>query len=400
MNVRIEQSKAAGAVAAPPSKSLSHRHIICAALSEGISVVSNVSYSADINATLECIRALGATAKVDGDRVTIEGSKGPVTEPVIFNCNESGSTMRFFMGIAMLFGCDSYFYGSETLRNRPMDIYEDICKKQGIIFEKEADRIHVKGKLSPGRFVLKGNVSSQFITGLLFALPLLKADSVIELLPPVESRSYINLTLQSLNKFGVVAEWINDNELSVKGNQYYQSGDVRVEGDYSNAAFLEAFNVLGGNVTVSDLEANSLQGDRVYRDFFPALKGGKATIDISDCPDLGPVLFSVAAACHGGVFTGTKRLKIKESDRGAVMCEELAKFGIETACDENRIEIGSGLKAPTQCISGANDHRIVMSMALLLSLTGGEIEGAEAVRKSYPDFFERISELGISVTKI
>lgn len=401
MNVTIKKSKAKGCVSAPPSKSISHRYIICGALSSGKSIISNLSYSEDISATIDCIKACGAQAKVNGSTVSIEGiSKERLPETINFMCRESGSTMRFFMGVAMMFGCDSYFYGSETLRNRPMGIYEDICREQGILFEKEPDRIHVCGKLKAGDFDIKGNVSSQFITGLLFTLPMLEGDSVINLIPPVESRSYINLTLQALKHFGVTVKWQDENTLVIPGNQTYNPMDITVEGDYSNAAFLDGFNTIGGEVTVKGLEKDSLQGDRVYKELYPKLMAGKAEIDISDCPDLGPVLFALAAANHGGVFTGTKRLKIKESDRGAVMCTELAKFGIESVYEDNRIEIkASKLKAPVEPVSGANDHRIVMAFSLLLSLVGGGIEGAQAVRKSFPDFFERISELGIEVEK-
>lgn len=401
MIVNVKKSTAAGIVTAPPSKSISHRYIICGALAEGKSIISNLSYSEDIRATIDCIKACGAEAEADGSTVTIDGiSKDKLPDTINFMCRESGSTMRFFMGVAMLFGCDSYFYGSETLRNRPMGIYEDICREQNILFEKEADRIHINGKLKAGNFKIPGNISSQFITGLLFTLPMLSGDSVIELLPPVESRSYINLTLQSLKAFGVNVEWKNDTTLVIPGNQKYQPKDIAVEGDYSNAAFLDGFNTIGGNVTVTGLSEDSLQGDRVYKELYPKLMAGKAEIDLSDCPDLGPVLFVVAAANHGGIFTGTKRLKIKESDRGVVMCTELAKFGIKSVYEDNRIEIiASELKAPTEPVCGTNDHRIVMAFSLLLCLVGGSISEAEAVRKSYPDFFERISELGIEVEK-
>ena len=186
--------------------------------------------------------------------------------------------------------------------------------------------------------------------------------------------------------------------LYVKGNREYKPKTIEVEGDYSNAAFLDAFNYLGGNVQVTGLKETSLQGDKVYKEYFEKLKKENATLDISDCPDLGPVLMALAAALNGAKFIGTKRLKIKESDRGSVMCEELSKFGIKSKIYENEIEIIKGeLKAPTEVLSGHNDHRIVMSLSLLLSKTGGKIDEAEAVRKSYPGFFEDIKKLGIEV---
>lgn len=410
MNLYIERSAARGTVTAPPSKSMAHRHIICAALADGKSTVRNVDLSQDIAATLDCIRALGAKAEVEGDRVTIEGAGGALRKEDFhektgagitdFRCRESGSTMRFFMALAMLSERPSRFFGSETLRSRPFGIYEDICGKNGITFKRAEDHIYIEGGLKSGEYELAGNVSSQFITGLMFVLPLLQGDSTIRLIPPVESRSYIMLTVSALAKAGVEVIEKSGTEYLIPGGQQYKPVDITVEGDYSNAAFLDAFNYIGGDVKVDGLDADSLQGDRVYKEYFEALKEGPAELDISDCPDLGPVLFAAAAANKGGYFTGTKRLKIKESDRGRVMCEELAAFGIETEQKENSIRIGCGLKAPKCPVHGHNDHRIVMSMALLLSLTGGTLEGAEAVSKSYPGFFEDIGSLGVKIRRM
>lgn len=402
MQITINKSTARGAIYAPPSKSLAHRYIICAALAEGESTITNVDFSEDIKATIDCVRVFGAGVEVFDKSVRITGVGGTVDKAsLVFPCRESGSTMRFFMGLAMYFGVPSSFYGSETLRKRPFSIYEDLCRENGLEFLKREDHIFVHGRLSAGEFKIAGNVSSQFITGLLFILPLLERDSKITLIPPVESRSYLNLTIQAMLDFGVSVEWISDNELLIKGGQSYKNtpaGGLSVEGDYSNAAFLDALTCIGGAVDVLGLNAGSLQGDRVYKEYFAALRQGPAELDISDCPDLGPVLFSVAAACEGGIFTGTRRLKIKESDRGEVMCSELAKFGVRSRLEENRIEIyKAGLTAPSEMLSGHNDHRIVMSLSLLLTLTGGALDGAEAVRKSYPGFFEDIRRLGIDV---
>ncbi len=399
MDIKIDRSVARGRITAPPSKSMAHRHIICAALAAGKSIIRNVDLSQDIAATIDCIKALGAKAEIEGNTVTVTGEgvgvyQGP--EPVDFYCRESGSTMRFFMAIAMLTGKPSRFFGSPTLLSRPFGIYEDICRERGIIFEKKDDHIYVEGRLKPGEYTLPGNVSSQFITGLLFALPFLEGDSMIRLLPPVESGSYVDLTISALRLAGVEIEKANSTTLVVRGGQKCSSVDAAVEGDYSNAAFLEAFNTIGGEVEVEGLDPGSLQGDRVYRGFFEELKNGCPDIDISDCPDLGPVLFAVAAANNGGHFSGTARLKIKESNRGQVMCEELSRFGIEATAGENDIVIRAGkLSKPSEPVLGHNDHRIVMSMALLLSRTGGVLSGAEAVRKSYPGFFNDIASLGI-----
>lgn len=408
MNVTIEKSVAAGTVTAPPSKSLAHRYIICAALSNGKSVISNIDFSEDIKATLDCIKALGVKVSATSDSVTIESDGAAAimeyasaqTDGIKFICRESGSTMRFFMGISMILNSPCYFYGSDTLRKRPFSIYETICGEQNIDFAREEDHIYVNGILQSGEYKIPGNISSQFVTGLLFVLPLLETDSKIVLTDGVESKSYIDLTLQALKYFGVNVSWESENVLMIPGGQIYKSGDIAVEGDCSNAAFLEAFNTCGGNVKVLGVNPETLQGDRVYLELFASLMKEHAIIDISDCPDLGPILFAVAAANKGGIFTGTKRLKIKESDRGTVMCAELKKFGISTRQEENEIEIYQGmLKKPAEVLDGHNDHRIVMSEAYLSSVVGGNIAGSEAVRKSYPGFFEDIISLGVEVQR-
>ena len=224
-------------------------------------------------------------------------------------------------------------------------------------------------------------------------------NSFIKLLPPVESRSYINLTVEALETFGVKIEWQDENTLFIKGGQNYKAAYAKVEGDYSNAAFFAALNIFGSEIEMTGLKTKSLQGDKVYEKYFPLLEKEDENIDISDCPDLGPILFSVAAAKNGGTFTGTRRLKIKESDRAAAMAEELAKFGTKVTVNEDSVIIDSSeFHAPSEILCGHNDHRIVMSCAVLLSLTGGKIEGAEASRKSLPDFFERIKNLGFEVS--
>ncbi|MCR4684515.1 MAG: 3-phosphoshikimate 1-carboxyvinyltransferase [Lachnospiraceae bacterium] len=396
MNITIYPSTAKGTIKAQPSKSMAHREIIAAMLSSGTSEISNVAFSEDILATMDCAKALGAGIDQMPDSLRIAGiASSRPDQPVDFMCRESGSTMRFFMGIAMALGSHARFFGSDTLLNRPFQVYEEICKKQGITFLRHADHIEIDGQLQPDTFEIPGNISSQFISGLLFGLPLLAGDSSIHLIPPVESRSYIELTLRALRDFGILVRTDGD-VLSVPGQQAYRSANLSVEGDFSNAAFPEALNLFGGKVTVTGLPQDSAQGDAVYTKHFESLQKGAATVDLSDCPDLGPVLFAVAACLHGGDFTGTKRLRMKESDRGRVMCEELAKCGVETIMEENFIRIlPSALHAPKAELSGHNDHRIVMALSVLLTRIGGTITGAEAVRKSYPGFFDDLRELGI-----
>lgn len=397
MRIEIFPSKATGSVAAPPSKSIAHRMLICAGLSGGESVVRRLAFSEDIKATIACLRALGATVRFDGDTAYIKGvdPAKPLGETADLPCHESGSTLRFLIPLCMLSGEEHVLIGSRYLFTRPLSIYEDIAARTGIRFEKTADSVTVRGKLTSGVYEIPGDVSSQFISGLLFALPLLGGDSEIRLIPPVESKPYIDMTLAALRDFGI--EVISDGNLyKVKGGQSYRAADVTVEGDCSNAAFLEALNLAGGKVTVTGLREDSLQGDRIYKILYKNIKEGKMPIDIADCPDLGPVLFAVAALCGGAEISGTRRLRLKESDRAAAMRAELKKLGIDVTVGENTVTVHSGtLQPPTEPLDGHNDHRIVMALSVLLTVTGGMIDGAEAVAKSYPDFFDRMKDVGV-----
>lgn len=402
MKIKIEKGIARGRVCAPPSKSMAHRLLICAGLSDGECVVHGISDSEDMLATMDCLRALGVKCEKDGETVRVAGINiRRAAAPKQLNCRESGSTLRFFIPIALMTGMKTVLAGSRRLMERPLSVYEELFLQRGIGFRKTEREIKICGNLQSGDFELDGNVSSQFVTGLLFALPLLDGDSRIVLRPPVESRSYIDMTLSALKLFGIEAEWQEENVLYIKGNQHYRAGEVFVEGDYSNAAFFAALNLLGGQVKIENLREDSLQGDRIYEELFEKLKRPGAEIDLSDCPDLGPVLFAAAAAKHGGKFTGTSRLKIKESNRGEAMAEELQKFGVTAEVLEKEVFIsGQGLRKPEECLDGHNDHRIVMSEAVLLTQTGGIIDGAEAVAKSFPDFFQKLASLGIEVERV
>lgn len=402
MRALVNKSTAKGSVVAPPSKSMAHRMLIGAGLSSGTSVIKGISESEDMKATLDCLRALGAECKISGDTVEVKGADlRKLPENPHLKCRESGSTLRFFIPLCLMSGeTQVTLTGSKYLFSRPLNVYEEICSKQGIEYKQEGASLKLFGKLQSDNFRIKGNISSQFITGLLFVLPLLNEDSTITLIPPVESLSYINLTIEALKAFGVEIKWQDEKTLYIKGNQEYKAVDATVEGDYSNAAFFEALNTLGGEVEVKGLLDESLQGDRVYKKHFPQLSKGTPTINISDCPDLGPVLFAVAAALHGGVFTGTKRLRLKECDRAEAMAQELKKFGVAVTVREDSVVVyPHDFHAPDEILSGHNDHRIVMALTVLSTLTGGEIEGAEAVRKSMPDFFEKIKSVGVEVTQ-
>lgn len=399
MKVEITKGIAKGRIIAPPSKSMAHRNLICAALSHN-SQVSGVAYSQDILATLDCLKALGAEVSEQGDKISLCGLNPALSKSAILNCRESGSTLRFMLPLCLISGEEMTLLGSGRLLQRPMKIYEELCREKGISFFKDDKCIKVKGKLKGGEFTVDGSVSSQFISGLLFALPLLSEDSVINIVGELQSESYLLMTLSSLSAFGIDVDSSNIRSIKIRGGQHYSSRNIDVEGDYSNAAFFEALNFIGGDVIVEGLDENSLQGDRVYRDIMKLLKQDEAIVSLADCPDLGPVLFALAAAGKGAVFTDTARLRIKESDRVGCMEKELSKFGVKMDIEENKVRVyGGGITAPTQPLFGHNDHRIVMAMSVLCTLTGGIVEDAEAVNKSLPDFYERLSSLGIKVKK-
>ena len=291
MRVEIKPGTGKGAMEAPPSKSMAHRLLICGGLAEGESVIDGISSSEDMKATLDCLAAVGASYKIEGDRVTIKGADlRNIPDGAVLNCRESGSTLRFFVPLCLLCGKKVTLTGSRTLLSRPMSVYEDICKKQGLLFEAAEDKITVGGFLQSGNYKIKGNISSQFITGLLFVLPLMEKDSTVQLIPPIESCSYINLTIEALAKFGVKVCWQDEKTLFVPGGQSYKPVNAKVEGDYSNAAFFAALNLLGSDIEITGLNPESLQGDKVYEKDFALLEKGTPTINIADCPDLGPIL--------------------------------------------------------------------------------------------------------------
>ncbi len=416
MKIKISAGCPRGSVTAPPSKSYAHRMILCAALAKGESIIKGVSENEDVLATLDCARALGARCALSGGTLKVVGVGKEMKrvescryfgENIIFPCRESGSTMRFFIPVSLVFGQKAEFIGSKRLMERGIEVYEKLFAEKGIICQNNGEGISVFGNLTAGEYVLPGNVSSQFVTGLLFALPLLKGDSVIKVLPPVESRGYIDITLDTLSKFGIRVAETEKNTFYVKGGQSYESCDLTVEGDWSNGAALLALGEtasegerasLENGIKISGLNKDSLQGDKVCVELFEKLHTGVGEIDISDCPDLGPVLFAVAAARGGGCFVGTKRLKIKESDRAVAMTKELEKFGIDVTVGENSVNVHRGtLKTPSVPCQSHNDHRIVMALSILGALVGCEIEGAEAIAKSYPDFFSALISLGLKV---
>lgn len=403
MKISVAPSVAEGTVKAPPSKSMAHRLLICAAMAKGKSTLSGVSVCEDVLATIDCLRALGVRCEWHDEDVTVYGGSFSELSDIspTLPCRESGSTIRFFLPLALLSGRTATLTGAPSLLRRPMTVYEELCSSCGLSYRQTESGFVVKGPLTSGEYTLPGNVSSQFISGMLFALSQTKGKSILHITPPVESRSYLLLTVAALHEFGAVVTWTDEYTLLIDGDVSLIAHDTAVEGDYSNAAFLDAFNLFGSHVSVQGLKSDSLQGDRVYRELFRLLDLGDCTLSLQDCPDLAPILFVVAAAKHGALFTDTKRLKIKESDRAETMATELRKFGAEVIVGENSVRVNAGqLHSPTETLYGHNDHRIVMSLTVLSSLFGGTIEGAEACAKSFPDFFERVRSIGIAAREV
>ncbi len=398
MKVTISPSPLSGVFTAPPSKSAAHRYLIGAALAAGTSVIRNIEDSADVSATLGCIRALGADVLPAGEGVLSVSGRGIPQSSASLFVGESGSTLRFLIPLCLLSGVPFTFSGARRLFERPLSVYETICRERGFLFEKTADSLTVCGKLTPGRYEIPGDISSQFATGLLFALPALQGESELVLTGKTESLSYLRITEKVLADFGVSVGFDGVSRFRIPGGQSFRPVDAAVEGDASNAAFFEALALLRGNVRVTGVPADTLQGDRVFSSLAKKIGTGEE-ISLADCPDLAPVLMAAAAERGGAVFTDTARLRLKESDRGEAMAAELRKFGARVTVEENRVTVeNTPLHPPKTPLSSHGDHRIAMAAAVLLTEYGGQIEGAEAVEKSFPDFFERLTALGGKVT--
>ena len=402
MKVKILPSKTSGEVSAPPSKSFAHRYLIGSVLSRGKCVIKNIADSDDISATLSCIEQLGGIVMKDGNTVTVIPTNEKQIENAVFDCKESGSTLRFFIPVVLATGAKNCtFSGSERLLARGIKEYEKLFENSDVKIKSDEKSIEVNGTLSAGNYEISGEVSSQYTTGMLFALSGLSGKSTLKITGNAESRAYVDMTIKVLKDFGADIAEPEKNYFEINGKGRLSPGEFTVEGDWSNAAFLIALSRLLGTISVSGLNENSVQGDRFSSVAFDALDGENAEIDLKDCPDLAPILFAYAAYKNGGKFTNTRRLRVKESDRANVMAEELKKFGANVKVYENSVEIEkTQLKPPIVPLCGHNDHRIVMALSVLAAVFGAEIDGAEAVNKSYPDFFRVIKKAGVNVYEI
>lgn len=422
MIVKVSPARLSGAVAAPPSKSLAHRALLCAGLAQGESALTGISDSQDMLATLDGLAALGASARREPDgTLRVRGADFPrALGPRRVFCRESGSTLRFLIPLFALSPEETVFTGSPRLLARSQSVYADLFREEGLPFSQQPDALRIRGPLRGGELTLRGDVSSQFLTGLLFALPLLPEDSALQILPPFSSRGYVDLTLQMLARFGVRAGFAGENRLEIPGGQRYRSRDVAVEGDYSQAAFFAVAGAVQGGVRLSNLDPDSLQGDRAILSIlracgahllpepdgvgFAAAPLTGREIDVDPIPDLAPVLSVLGLYASGQTrLVNAGRLRDKESDRIAAMEEELRRLGARVSSTRDSLTVegfpGGRAAFPETAVDCHNDHRVAMSLAIAATLGSAPLvlRGAEAVNKSYPNFFADLSALGGNV---
>ena len=406
-SVKVMPSVFKGEVTLPPSKSDVHRAILCAALSKGKSVISPIDLSQDISATIDCAKALGAEITVDGNTAYVDGTNLFKNKTAFLDCRESGSTLRFFIPVAAAGGVNTTFTGKGRLPQRPIGIYLDCLPKAGVTCTTQGGLpLTVSGTLQGGDFTVPGNVSSQFITGLLLALPLTGKDSTITLTSDLQSVGYINMTIRTMAQFGVKVK-VTKNGYFIKGGQSYKPCNYICEGDWSQAAFFMAAGALGGNVTLKGLHIDSIQGDKecmeIFREFgaeitkrdnsitVKADKLNGIDIDATQIPDLVPILAVTAAFANGKTnIYGAERLRIKESDRLNAICTCLNKVGANVTEKTDGLIINGVNNACGGKVEGYNDHRIVMAMAIAVEKSTAPIEitDKESINKSYPKFFE------------
>jgi 3-phosphoshikimate 1-carboxyvinyltransferase len=414
--VKITPKALNGNINIPPSKSICHRAIIAAGLSDGTSCIENVALSKDIIATIDAMKCLGADIKVNSNSLFIKGCSrlNPNPNADSIHCFESGSTLRFIIPIAILTGKKITFTGEGRLNERPLNPYIEIFNDKNIYYsKKDGLPLTVQGRLPSGEYRLKGDVSSQFITGLTFALPLLDGDSSIILTSKLESRGYIDLSLEVLERFNIHILNNGYNEFFIKGNQKYMETDFKVEGDYSQAAFFIAAGILGGDVRCFGLNEYSSQGDKKIIDIVKEMGGDiyfndgvlsaresithGAVIDASECPDLVPILAVLASLSNGETkIINAKRLRLKESDRLKAMATELTKLGADIEEMDDGLVINGKSYLNGGCVDSWGDHRIAMalSIASIRCKNPVTINGSDSVEKSYPDFFKDFLRLG------
>lgn len=401
MDIKVYPSAVGGEILIPPSKSDSHRAYICSILAGG-KTPERLGRSMDIEATKNGMKQILSDKK----NITVD-------------CGESGSTLRFLIPLALAFGHDAVFTGKESLMRRPQTVYEKLFAEKGIEFSQNGNEIHLSGRLSHGVYRVDGNVSSQFITGLLLALPLLGGESQIIVNPPFASRPYVDMTMATMASYGIAPKFKDEFTIQVPKGEYKDT-DYTVEADYSQAAFFGVLGTLCGKLKLKGLKKDSLQGDKAFIEMINSAGGNikwendilsvekaalrRADFDIGDCPDLGPVLMVAAAFCdEGGIIRNTNRLKIKESDRAQAMTDELTALNVPIKAGENEIIVGRRQKNPNGiAVKTYNDHRIAMSLSVFGAAAENAviIKNAECVAKSYPEFFEDIASVQVKTEAV
>ncbi|HIZ54889.1 MAG TPA: 3-phosphoshikimate 1-carboxyvinyltransferase [Firmicutes bacterium] len=422
MNLALSPSSLSGTVTVPPSKSLAHRAVIAAALSKGDSEIQNLALSNDIRATMRAMENLGAVFSLSD--AILAGQPGAVRvsgiqsspQTVEIDCGESGSTLRFLIPVAAALGVSARFAGKGKLPERPIMPYLESLPAKGITFDyANTMPFSISGQLQSGTFVIDGGISSQFVTGLLFALPLLEQGGIIQIRGRLESKPYADMTMDVLGKFGIqIFEKHGESaQYIVEKCQNYTPCIYRIENDYSQAAFFGVAGALSGPITLVGLPENSRQGDRAIFDILQqagaeVLRQGDTitvspgslhgfSVDVSDIPDLVPVLTVLACACQGKTrMTGAARLKIKESDRLTAIADCLNRIGGHVRTGQDWLEIDGGPRLSGGTVSSFNDHRIAMSAGIAALYADGPVilQGAESVQKSYPGFWEDYKGLG------
>ncbi len=407
-----------GTVAAPASKSEAHRRMICAGLTRGTTTLTGFMDSADMQATARCLKALGAKIERTEDVLTLTGHAKKIAKMPVLDCGESGSTLRFFVPIALAMAKGGVFRMHGRLGQRPMDVYRDLFVPNGVRWRMGvgcdgAAELNVKGELESGHYVLPGNVSSQFVSGLMFALPLLDADSTLTVQPPVESAGYIRMTVEALTQSGVILEETAPFTWHIPGNQAYQARSARLSGDYSQAAVLLCAGALGHDVNVTRLAKETAQGDRAILDFLTQLgaqvtenengvtvKADKLTggdFDLSGCPDIAPIFALVCQLAEGESYLhGCGRLRLKECDRLAATVETLKLLDGDAWIEGDTIVIRGVKQLKGGALPDYNDHRMVMLAAIAATVAEGPVtvQGVQALNKSWPEFIHVYQELG------
>ncbi|MGD9964723.1 MAG: 3-phosphoshikimate 1-carboxyvinyltransferase [Candidatus Izemoplasmatales bacterium] len=415
MKVRVYPGFAKGQIVVPPSKSLLHRSIICACMANGKSIIKNIVMSEDIKATINAFKTMGV--KIEKLENSLEISSSgilPFFGDEIIDCKESGSTIRFLMPLfANKKGI--YFTGKESLLNRPFKIYEDIFKKNNVIFKKIDGKIYIQNELQANTYEVLGNISSQFISGLLFSLPLKKSDSIIKIIGNLESKKYVDMTIDVLKEFGISISK-EENVYYIKGNQKYLPSNYKVESDYSQLAFFAVAGIINGDIAIQNLNTESLQPDFEIINLIEKM-GGKIikekniykfiksetngiNIDVSQNPDIAPILSILAAVSKGETcFENAQRLRYKETDRLKATSESLNLLGVKCKVKNDSFTVHGQNILQGNSFSSYNDHRMVMSISIaaLRANSPITIEGAQAVNKSYPDFFEDLKSLGVKI---